>query len=490
MPDLIEDTPLPQQATGGSLPGQAMDAADTSVVPAQSPADVLRTANYGEKGAQQYTDLANAGQQSRTATPTPMGLAGLVGASPPAPSPSGGGFGPGEALKGLGDVLIGASTGDPQYGAKRQLLEAKQAMAQEDQQMQRDKAFRENASEFYDLQKKIFEAFPGRPDIAASELKKAAIDRGIPVSPQVLIAWNQREKDGDLPRGTIENIIKNPATPANVIARMWASAKGVEEAVHATELVEDATNKAKASAFAPAAAAAKASDSALEVAQKIRKLNQPPSEADLRTLDAQGYAAWQVPTPGVPGSLTWSSGPKDTAPKNAISLQARDASAAGEAAAKQAAKEKATTTAATRTMKEAAPKVRALIDETEKALAATTTGPFAGRWKEIMAGKVGEPDENFINLRTNAQLLATLMMRMHVGARGSEGMLAHFKDLFANAAQSPENFRTTLRVAKKYADIVDHTPVGGEVSTAEANTPDTAAAAPSNTISAADFLSQ
>ena len=61
------NTQLPPQATGG-LPGAAAEAAD--IAPAQTAQDVLRTAAYGDQGAQQYADLVSAGQTAQTPTPS------------------------------------------------------------------------------------------------------------------------------------------------------------------------------------------------------------------------------------------------------------------------------------------------------------------------------------------------------------------------------------------------------------------------------------
>jgi hypothetical protein len=110
-------------------------------------------------------------------------------------------------------------------------------------------------------------------------------------------------------------------------------------------------------------------------------------------------------------------------------------------------------TAATKSMIEAAPgvlklsaRVRQLVDEQEKSL-----GPEAGRWNEFMTGKVGAPNPEFTKLRTDVGLLTTKLMRMHVGARGGEMMMSHFKDLIDSGKQSPENLRAALDEIDSYA---------------------------------------
>lgn len=51
------------------------------------------------------------------------------------------------------------------------------------------------------------------------------------------------------------------------------------------------------------------------------------------------------------------------------------------------------------------------------------------RWNEFMTGKVGAGDPLYTKLRTDTQLLSTAIMQAHVGSRGSESMLEHFKGL-------------------------------------------------------------
>jgi hypothetical protein len=51
------------------------------------------------------------------------------------------------------------------------------------------------------------------------------------------------------------------------------------------------------------------------------------------------------------------------------------------------------------------------------------------RWNEFMTGKVGAGDPLYTKLRTDTQLLSTAIMQAHVGSRGSESMLDHFKGL-------------------------------------------------------------
>jgi hypothetical protein len=59
-------------------------------------------------------------------------------------------------------------------------------------------------------------------------------------------------------------------------------------------------------------------------------------------------------------------------------------------------------------------------------------GPIASRYQEFMAGTYGKGDPEVEELRTKMGLLATGLMQVHVGARGSAQMLEHFEDM-ANA---------------------------------------------------------
>jgi hypothetical protein len=113
-------------------------------------------------------------------------------------------------------------------------------------------------------------------------------------------------------------------------------------------------------------------------------------------------------------------------------------------------------TSTTQGMKEAAPKVLDLIDRIDPMITSQqrSLGPLAGRWSEFMSGKVGAPNPEFIKLRTDIGLLQTLLMRMHVGARGGRDMMAHFTGLIDSGKQSPENLHAALTEMREYAKDV------------------------------------
>lgn len=124
-------------------------------------------------------------------------------------------------------------------------------------------------------------------------------------------------------------------------------------------------------------------------------------------------------------------------------------------------------TSSTRTMIEAAPRVKAFVDKITKEIddADKGLGPAASRWREFKAGKVGLSDPAFTQLRTNVGLMTTLLMRMHVGARGGEYIMKHFQDLTDLSKQSPENLKAALGEIGSYAEELAQEGQGGQKST-------------------------
>lgn len=110
-------------------------------------------------------------------------------------------------------------------------------------------------------------------------------------------------------------------------------------------------------------------------------------------------------------------------------------------------------TSSTRTMMEAAPTVLSLADKVEDLVKQQENqlGPAKSRWSEFMAGKVGAPNPEFTKLRSDVKLLTTLLMRMHVGARGGEYIMKEFSDMMDQGRQSPENMLANVQVIKDYA---------------------------------------
>lgn len=113
-------------------------------------------------------------------------------------------------------------------------------------------------------------------------------------------------------------------------------------------------------------------------------------------------------------------------------------------------------TSTTRTMTETAPAVLSFIDKLIPMVeqGARELGPAIGRWNDLMTSEVGLANPTFARLRTNLGLLETAIMRMHVGASGSDRMLQHFHDLIGQAKQDPENMKAVLDEIKMYAHVI------------------------------------
>ena len=107
-------------------------------------------------------------------------------------------------------------------------------------------------------------------------------------------------------------------------------------------------------------------------------------------------------------------------------------------------------------MQQSAPSVIDFADKSTKQIkeAQKGLGPMGSRWKELKQGKVGLSDPAFSALKTNLGLLETRLMKMHVGARGGEYIMQHFKDMLDITKQSPENILANLKEIRDYADEV------------------------------------
>lgn len=98
-------------------------------------------------------------------------------------------------------------------------------------------------------------------------------------------------------------------------------------------------------------------------------------------------------------------------------------------------------TSTTRTMVEKAPKVLGFIDRLMPQISAQAQqlGPGTGRWNTLWTTDVGVSNPGFHKLKVNTSLLSTLLMQMHVGARGTEYILQSFKEMIDAGKQSPDN---------------------------------------------------
>ena len=86
---------------------------------------------------------------------------------------------------------------------------------------------------------------------------------------------------------------------------------------------------------------------------------------------------------------------------------------------------------------------------------------YKGRWRDLWAGKIGAKDPAFMRLKVDTGLLMTLLMRMHVGARGGEYILGHFKEMIDAGIITDAMFPkveaciTALDAGVKKAHIID-----------------------------------
>jgi hypothetical protein len=77
-------------------------------------------------------------------------------------------------------------------------------------------------------------------------------------------------------------------------------------------------------------------------------------------------------------------------------------------------------------------------------------GVVGSRWNDFIAGKVGASDPDFQALRTNMGLLSTKLMQAHVGSKGSEQMLEHFKELADYRITDAKTLLSALSAEHKY----------------------------------------
>jgi hypothetical protein len=285
---------------GPQLPPQAPEPTTTAadvqdIAPAPTAADALLTANFGDKGAEQYNALRNAGRQAPIGVPAGQSpLFGLSGA----PSAEGAGNLIGAGLMGL--------AGHPEAGAEA--FQRQQTLA-----LAKTREMRENASEFYTaLLPAAFKQFPGRPDLAAAFLQNEAASRGIHINPAVAIKLNQDMIDGKLTPAQLDDEITHG--DISTIERLGTHAKFIDDLTKGRAEARAATSNAATAAEkarnAPTEEAAKANELALKAAMHLRTAQRPPTTAELQTLDAGGLEAYQVPIPGAASGYMWTTRPK------------------------------------------------------------------------------------------------------------------------------------------------------------------------------------
>ena len=167
-----------------------------------------------------------------------------------------------------------------------------------------------------------------------------------------------------------------------------------------------------------------------------------PISVSVNTQEAANKPLQMMVPNGQGGYSVKSLGPGDTIPAGAVSQSGMSSMNVP--------------TANTRSMAEKAPRVIQFVDRINQLLDANEKqlGPLNSRWDEFTAGKVGIPNQGYTQLRTDAGLLQTALMNMHVGARGGGQIMEHFKDLIDVSKQSPENLRAALGEIRDYAQTV------------------------------------
>lgn len=95
------------------------------------------------------------------------------------------------------------------------------------------------------------------------------------------------------------------------------------------------------------------------------------------------------------------------------------------------------------------------IDELEKS---GKLGPVVGRWKDFMAGTWGAGDPEYIELKTNIDLLQTGLMLTHVSARGGIKLLEKFTRMITAQRMNPETLRGTLRAINDWLRTYEQIP--------------------------------
>lgn len=134
---------------------------------------------------------------------------------------------------------------------------------------------------------------------------------------------------------------------------------------------------------------------------------------------------------------------------------------------------------ASRTMREMATEVLPHIDriqaEADELNKLGLLGPIASRYREFIAGKIGagefaggnaETAKLIGKFRVDAGLLTTAVMKAHIGARGSSGLLDHFSDLLGAEKADISTFTGELSGFKDW--MKGYSQMGGDATTKSA----------------------
>lgn len=99
------------------------------------------------------------------------------------------------------------------------------------------------------------------------------------------------------------------------------------------------------------------------------------------------------------------------------------------------------------------PKGIAMVDQLDQS---GELGPIAGRWNDLITGKVGVGDPRYMQLREFLTLNVAAALRTHFGARGGQLMFDKFLENLNIAGQSPANIKAAMaEVSDWFGGYVD-----------------------------------
>jgi hypothetical protein len=103
-------------------------------------------------------------------------------------------------------------------------------------------------------------------------------------------------------------------------------------------------------------------------------------------------------------------------------------------------------------------------------------GPLSGRWEDFMAGKVGEGDPEYAQLRTFSQLFDTGLMKAHFGGKGAVQAMEHFMEMVNAGKMDGPTLIGSLKGIQPYLDTYTkmgtvHTSAGPNIKSGETPTP-------------------
>lgn len=284
--------------TAGEAPPQAPapvnTLADLATVTAPTPTEDLRTAAFGDQGAEQYARLAAAGQR-----PTSPGLAGIAGMpAAPAAAPSTSTPQPSDLMQLLGDVAMGAAGKSDDVAAR--------GVREQQLQIQQQNARQSQASSDFDFLAKLKNMpVQYRPGLIANYFNQQG--RQIPPDMAAMIGDQQI-----LARMTSPEIGDRVKTDPAFAQMYWFSMDKPEafaslndtisqSHAQAEKAISEAQKAAAEAGATPGKVDADKEKAALDIAFKSRQVGRV-STGDIEALNALGYTMQESPVPGSPAA--------------------------------------------------------------------------------------------------------------------------------------------------------------------------------------------